>query len=215
MSDTESWITDARKSHGDSVTRTDIARERGSEPSADISHSAIFILASTGLVISLGMGLLVTVFLAIAFSQECEPAATIQDTAAYFMHIAKEDVPPLLNSKGLPSIDSIDGQTDISVFLRRNVAAEMRVAALRRAWLMDPAIRDFKGLQEVDWNFDATSSIPGFGDLGPEVDIARMVAHVIGEASHSFACFGKPDGAYKVNILASIFLPRAKGLACD
>lgn len=215
MSDTETWINETPKSHEDVVTGIDFARERGSKPSADISHSVIFILASTGLVISLGMGLLVTVFLAIAFAQEREPAAPIPDTAACFMHIAKDNVPPLLNSTRLPSIDSIDGRTDISVFLQRNVPAEMRVAALRRAWLMDPAIRDFKGLQEVDWNFDTISNIPGFGDLGPEVDIERMVTQVIGETSRSFACLGRPDGAYKVTILASVFLPRTKGLACD
>jgi hypothetical protein len=215
MSGTESWITNARNSYEDTATRIDFPRESGNKPSADISHSAIFILASTGLVISLGMGLLVTAFLAIAFSQEQEPAATIQDTAACFMHIAKDNVPPMLNSTGLPSIDSIDAQTNISVFLQRNVPPEIRVAALRRAWLMDPAIRDFKGLQEVDWNFDTISSIPGFGDLSPEVDIQRMVSEIIDQPSRVFACSGKPDDRYKVTILASIFIPRSKGLVCD
>ena len=80
---------------------------------------------------------------------------------------------------------------------------------------MNPANRDFGGLQELDWNFDNISSIPGFGNLGPEVDIEAMVAQVIGETSRSFAWSGKVDDAYNVIILVSIFLLRAKSLACD
>lgn len=60
---------------------------------------------------------------------------------------------------------------------------ELRLAALRRAWIVDPAIRDFKGLQENDGNFNDPNSIPGFGELGPEVDVKRMVAEILGEPS--------------------------------
>ena len=33
-----------------------------------------------------------------------------------------------------------------------------------------------------DWNFNDPNSKPGFGDLGPEVDVKRMVAEIFGEA---------------------------------
>jgi hypothetical protein len=82
----------------------------------------------------------------------------------------------------LPPIESIGAQTDITVFLRRGVPDELRLAALRRAWTVDPAIRDFKGLQENDWNFNDPNGVPGFGELGPEVDVKRMVAKILGEA---------------------------------
>jgi len=82
----------------------------------------------------------------------------------------------------LPPIESIDAQTDITVFLRSGVPEGLRLAALRRAWTVDPAIRDFKGLQENDWNFNDPNGIPGFGELGPEVDVKRMVAKILGEA---------------------------------
>ena len=82
----------------------------------------------------------------------------------------------------LPPIASIDAQTDITVFLRHGVPGEVRLAALRRAWTVNPAIRDFRGPQENDWNFDDPNSIPGFGDLGPEVDVKTMVAKILGEA---------------------------------
>jgi hypothetical protein len=62
------------------------------------------------------------------------------------------------------------------------VPEKLRIAALRRAWTVNPAIRDFRGLQENDWNFNDLNSTPGFGELGPEVDVKRMVAQILGEA---------------------------------
>jgi uncharacterized protein DUF3306 len=81
----------------------------------------------------------------------------------------------------LPSIESIDAQTDIPVFLQSGVPDALRLAALRRAWTVDPAIRDFKGLQENDWNFNDPNGVAGFGELGPEVGVKRMVAEILGE----------------------------------
>jgi hypothetical protein len=78
-------------------------------------------------------------------------------------------------------IESIDAQTSVTVFLRDGVPNELQLAALRRAWTVDPAIRGFRGLQENDWNFNGPG-VPGFGGLGPEVDVKRMVAKVFGEA---------------------------------
>ena len=86
------------------------------------------------------------------------------------------------NPVTLPPIESIDAKTDITVFLGSGVPEELRLAALRRAWTADPTIRDFKGLAENDWNFNDPNSVPGFGDLGPEVDVKRMVAEIRGEA---------------------------------
>ena len=82
----------------------------------------------------------------------------------------------------LPPIETIDAQTNITVFLRSGVPNELRLAALRRAWTEDSAIRDFKGPQENDWNFNDPNGVPGFGELGPEVDVKRKVAEILGEA---------------------------------
>ena len=51
-------------------------------------------------------------------------------------------------------------------------------AALRRAWSTDPAIRDFIGLAENQWDFTATNSIPGFGPLDP-AEVPRLLAKII------------------------------------
>ena len=82
----------------------------------------------------------------------------------------------------LPSIDSIGPKTDISAFLKPGVPSHLRHAALRRAWSTDPEIRDFKGLQENDWNFNDPNGIPGFGELSPHTDVKKMLQALFGEA---------------------------------
>ncbi|MSO67580.1 MAG: DUF3306 domain-containing protein [Pseudolabrys sp.] len=81
----------------------------------------------------------------------------------------------------LPSLDSIGAQTDIRPFLRAGVPSELRLAALRRAWTMDPAIRDYKGLAENDWDFTVPNSMTGFGEIEPGTDIKKMLAQIFDE----------------------------------
>jgi hypothetical protein len=88
---------------------------------------------------------------------------------------------PVFDPASLPSLDSIGAQTDISAFLKPGVPSGLRNAALRRAWSADPAIRDFKGLQENDWNFNDPNGIPGFGELSPTTDVKKMLAELFGE----------------------------------
>jgi len=83
---------------------------------------------------------------------------------------------PEFDLSSLPPIDSIGADTDISIFLKPGVPSDLQHAALRRAWATDPAIRDFKGLQDYDWNFNDPNGIFGFGEIGPEYDLTKMVA---------------------------------------
>jgi hypothetical protein len=79
----------------------------------------------------------------------------------------------------LPSIESIAADTDIIAFLRAGVPAELTRAALRRAWTSDPAIRDFIGIAENQWDFNDPNAIPGFGPLAPAesgVDILAQIS---------------------------------------
>lgn len=89
------------------------------------------------------------------------------------------DVP--FDPASLPSLDSIGAQTDIRAFLQAGVPPDLTRAALRRAWTADPAILNFKGLQENDWDFNDPNSMFGFGELGPDFDVKRMLASVFGE----------------------------------
>jgi TorA maturation chaperone TorD len=66
----------------------------------------------------------------------------------------------------LPPIESIVADSDIRPFLADGVPAELTRAALRSAWAADPAIRDFIGIAESQWDFNDPAAIPGFGPLG-------------------------------------------------
>ena len=80
----------------------------------------------------------------------------------------------------LPPIKSIDAASDIRPFLAPGVPADLSRAALRRAWSTDPAIRDFIGLSENSWDFNAQNEVPGFGSLTPQ-----RLARITGEAESS------------------------------
>jgi hypothetical protein len=80
----------------------------------------------------------------------------------------------------LPPLDSISAASDIRAFLTAGVPLELRRAALRRAWSADPAIRDFIGLSENSWDFNAPETIAGFGTMQP-ADVKKLLAQAIGE----------------------------------
>jgi hypothetical protein len=88
---------------------------------------------------------------------------------------------PVFDPASLPSLDSIGADTDIRGFLAPGVPTELAHAALRRVWIADPGIRDFKGLAEYDWDFTAPDSMFGFGDLDPGTDVKQMLADVFGD----------------------------------
>jgi hypothetical protein len=83
--------------------------------------------------------------------------------------------------ESLPSIESISAGTDISAFMRSGVPEGLKHAALRRAWSSDPVIRDFVGLNENYWDVAGPDGIAGFGDIGPNLDVRRMVSELFGE----------------------------------
>jgi hypothetical protein len=78
------------------------------------------------------------------------------------------------DAASLPSLESIAAGSDIGAFLQSGVPAELTRAALRRAWASDPAIRDFIGVAENQWDFNDPDGIPGFGPL-PATDSAPPV----------------------------------------
>jgi len=77
----------------------------------------------------------------------------------------------------LPPIESIVADTDIQQFLHEGVPAELTRAALRSAWTADPAIRDFVGIAENQWNFNDQVCMPGFGPLEA---VDYLVAQALG-----------------------------------
>ena len=84
------------------------------------------------------------------------------------------------------------------------VPAELMRAALRRAWSTDTAIRDFIGLYENSWDFNAPGGVPGFGAVTAE-DVRRLARLVLGEpeptdqASKAEAGSSPPDRTVPAN----------------
>ena len=80
----------------------------------------------------------------------------------------------------LPSIEAISANTDVRGFLQSRVPTELTRAALRKAWTSDPAIRDFIGIAENQWDFNDPNAIPGFGPLGV-TDGQAILTQVLGK----------------------------------
>jgi len=97
---------------------------------------------------------------------------------------AKEEEPKF-DISTLPSIDSIVAGTDIRAFLSKGVPAALTQAALRKAWSADPAIRDYIGLSENSWDFNALDGQHGFAPLSPNTDIKQMLSEIFGDVRES------------------------------
>lgn len=97
---------------------------------------------------------------------------------------AKPEAPPAepgddFDLASLPPIESLTIESDFKAFLHRKVPLELRAAALRRAWSLDPAIRDFIGPADYAWDFNAPDGVPGFAlELGG--DAMKLLSHALG-----------------------------------
>jgi hypothetical protein len=89
---------------------------------------------------------------------------------------------PPFDPASLPPLESISATTDIRAFLAPGVPPELTRAALRRVWTADPAIRDFVGLAENSWDFNAAGSIAGFGKLEMTDELRRRIAEMVGRS---------------------------------
>ena len=81
----------------------------------------------------------------------------------------------------LPPVESLTAQSDIAAFLRKGVPQALRNAALRRAWALDPEIRDYVGdARDYAYDWNVPGGVPGTGPLDAGTDLARMVEDVFG-----------------------------------
>lgn len=115
---------------------------------------------------------------------------------------------PIFDPASLPPIDSIGAGSEIGGFLAPGVPADLARAALRRAWSADPAIRDFIGLSENSWDFNAPGSLPGFGSLKPE-DVRRL----LGQATEEKEAAGPAPGTETLSADQAQVPARESGLA--
>jgi Protein of unknown function (DUF3306) len=90
--------------------------------------------------------------------------------------------PTAVDRSSLPTIESIGPGSDISAFLQAGVPAELTRAALRSAWVADPAIRGFIEIADNQWDFNEHGAIPGFGALGAADHAREWVTRAIGRS---------------------------------
>ena len=115
-----------------------------------------------------------------------EPAASVREAPAAEAEAAitppeiaeAADVP--FDPASLPPIETITVDTDISGFLQSRVPAALTRAALRQAWASDPAIRDFIGIAESQWDFNDPNAMPGFGPLLEGDNVPALLAQALG-----------------------------------
>jgi hypothetical protein len=126
---------------------------------------------------------------------------------------------PAFDLSTLPPIESITATTDIRAFLAPGVPPELTRAALRRAWVADPSIRDFVGIAENQWDFNDPHGVPGFGPLGPLDDVRRLLAQAIGEApgppEQSVTVVGEKSSAPRAAESNSVAIAETKGNPSD
>lgn len=114
---------------------------------------------------------------------EPEPAAVPEDTAAEAPKPpATCPIPggPEIDLASLPKLEELTVASDLGPFLRPGVPAALREAALRRMWSLDPAIRDYIGPVEYQWDFNAPGGLP-FGFSNELVgDVGKLLQQAIG-----------------------------------
>src|SRR3954469_4138213 len=109
-----------------------------------------------------------------------EPAP---DADAPSAPVAESETEPEFDLASLPKLEDLTATTDITGFLQKGVPEQLRNAALRKSWALDPAIRNYVNPAldyAYDWN--TPGGVPGSGEIGPGVDVARMVSQIMGTA---------------------------------
>src|SRR6202021_1709975 len=96
------------------------------------------------------------------------------------MQQQNETVDEPLDPASLPSIETVTFDTDIRGFLQGRVPAALTRAALRQAWASDPAIRDFVGIAENQWDFNDPTAMPGFGPMREADNLPALLARATG-----------------------------------
>ena len=81
----------------------------------------------------------------------------------------------------LPAIDDLVAESDFAAFLQKGVPEELKRLALRKAWSLDPVIRDFVEVAENQYDWNAPDGVPGFGPLAAGTDIKQLLAQAIGQ----------------------------------
>jgi uncharacterized protein DUF3306 len=95
--------------------------------------------------------------------------------------VAEIEPEPEFDLSSLPKLEKMTSTTDISGFLRKGVPEQLRNAALRQSWALDPAIRNYVNpALEYAYDWNTPGGVPGSSEIGAGVDVARLVSQIMG-----------------------------------
>lgn len=101
---------------------------------------------------------------------EAPPPLPEPDTEPQASEITDEEL------AALPAIDDLTFGTDIRPFLRKGVPHTLRNAALRKMWLLTPAIRDHADpAVDYAWDWNTPGGVPGDGAAPSPARAAQML----------------------------------------
>src|ERR1700716_1703533 len=114
-------------------------------------------------------------------AKQPEHDAPVADADVPSKPVAVDDAAPEFDLSTLPKLEDLTETTDITGFLRKGVPEHLRNAALRKSWALDPAIRNYVNpALEYAYDWNTPGGVPGSGEIGPGVDVARLVSQIMG-----------------------------------
>lgn len=106
--------------------------------------------------------------------------------------------------ESLPKVEDLVAGQDLSAFMQAWVPAELRHAALRRMWLVDPAIRDYVSpALDYAYDYNNPASIAGFGPMQTTAEQIREVMAMFDRAAGEGGPRDPDNPATKVEEAAS------------
>ncbi|MES2192773.1 MAG: DUF3306 domain-containing protein [Pseudomonadota bacterium] len=112
---------------------------------------------------------------------EPEPEEPAPEAAIPPAPVAEAEPEQEFDLSSLPKLEEMTGATDITGFLQKGVPEQLRNAALRKSWALDPAIRNYVNpALEYAYDWNTPGGVPGTGELGAGMDVARMVLQIMG-----------------------------------
>ncbi len=88
---------------------------------------------------------------------------------------------PAFDLTTLPRVEDLTQTSDFAQFLQKGVPDELKRMALRRAWSLDPGIRDFVEVAENQYDWNVAGGVPGFGELDPGTDLKALLMQATGQ----------------------------------
>jgi hypothetical protein len=110
---------------------------------------------------------------------EPDVASAPEPLSAEAPHVVHSSEPVALSAEelaALPRIEDLVEGSDIRAFLRAGVPRDLRNAALRRIWMLTPAIRDYRDpAVDYAWDWNTPGGVPGDGAAPSPERAAEML----------------------------------------